>query len=842
MSVRRRVITAVLTAAAVVVSGLGAAAPASAGTSTALPWSTFGHVLADAHGHVYVTGGHGADGVWVRHADGSADTTITGEAGASGMTLSADGSTLYVALLDAAAIAAISTTTLTETARFATTGHCPDSLALLGSTVWFSSRCVAVDLGGLGVVDLSSSAVAYTEPTLGGSFLLAVPGDATSLLVATRSQSYTPTTVTRFSVSGSTLTQTAFYAGSDPINGTAVNLGGMAIDPDGTHVVIGCGAPNNHLKLRLSDLAVDGSYTANTYPNAVATSTVAGGIVAGGVLGIYNPDVWIYRAGNFVRTYSFDDVLAADGLALSPDASRLYAISTQIGGGLPLFHVLDDPGKAPSTLSLVGPSQVAPGHGVHLTGSLVDTVGPIGAVTLTVSRTVGSTTTPMPDVVTAVDGSYTVDDTLGTSDATYTTHYAGDATRGAATATVQVLAVKSVTTLTLNGPASVVPGGAVALTGSLTDPDGAVAAATLSVTRDDGTGATPLPDAVTASDGSYSVNDTAASAAISYTVSYAGDSSHTPSQATKQVAVVKNASSITIVAPTTGTRGVAYTVSGILSGGGAPVVGATVALKRTDLVGTKTLSLKTNASGGYSYRDVPAVGGPVTWTASWVGDATNAAVTKSRVVTIARAATALSIKASASSYKYGAKATVTVHLGTTYNRRDVYVYARPLAPGGPAAPGTLISHVRVNSLGNAVISYTMRSRTTFTVRFVGDYRYAVAARAVTPNVVTTVPIETTGYSAKSGSTYLFKGSIAYFRASTRPLRTSGCVSFQAQALRRGSWVSAGTLSCAAIQGDYFAYAIANRILPGTLFRIRAVVGSTSYSLGGTSAWITFKFA
>jgi hypothetical protein len=71
--------------------------------------------------------------------------------------------------------------------------------------------------------------------------------------------------------------------------------------------------------------------------------------------------------------------------------------------------------------------------------------------------------------------------------------------------------------------------------------------------------------------------------------------------------------------------------------------------------------------------------------------------------------------------------------------------------------------------------------------------------------------------------------------------SGGCIAFQAQHLSRGRWVTAGTLSCATIQSDHYAYVFSRRESPGTLFRMRAYVGSTPYSLGGTSAWLTFKF-
>jgi hypothetical protein len=187
---------------------------------------------------------------------------------------------------------------------------------------------------------------------------------------------------------------------------------------------------------------------------------------------------------------------------------------------------------------------------------------------------------------------------------------------------------------------------------------------------------------------------------------------------------------------------------------------------------------------------------------------------------------------------------VTVHLGTTYNRRDVYVYARPLGPATPAAgPGALIGHVRVNSAGNVVLGYVMRARTTFTVRFAGDYRYLAAARAVTVQVRTRMAIRTSGYSKVSRGVYYFRSSRAYFRATAAPQRRTGCIEFEAQIYLGGRWRAAGG-ACALTQPayGYDAFGYARRIYVGYRFRVRAFVTSNAYSLGGTTAWMYFTFA
>ncbi|MGW2770418.1 YncE family protein [Streptomyces sp. NPDC001275] len=107
--------------------------------------------------------------------DGRVLKTIEGLDGARGMTLSRDESTLYVALSEADAIAAVDTTTLTETRRFATgAGTEPENLAVAGGKLWFSYQANLFDasIGSISVadadpvVDLGDDAVWYGKPQL----------------------------------------------------------------------------------------------------------------------------------------------------------------------------------------------------------------------------------------------------------------------------------------------------------------------------------------------------------------------------------------------------------------------------------------------------------------------------------------------------------------------------------------------------------------------------------------------------------------------------------------------------------------------------------------------------
>ena len=399
--------------------------------------------------------------------------------------------------------------------------------------------------------------------------------------------------------------------------------------------------------------------------------------------------------------------------------------------------------------------------------------------------------------------------------------------------------------LTLTGPTFTPPGEPVHLQGTLSDGTAAVPAATVSISRTDATGTTALPDVTTGPDGGYVVDDTMPTSSAVYTATFAGDANVQQLSATWSVKAQAYPSTITIVAPSTGKRGVAYAVTATLRSHSVVVPGALVTVKRVDLAGTRTSSARASAAGVVSLRDVPAVGGPVTWTLSWVGDVTHAAVTSARTVTIARTSTALTVKVSASAYNYGAKAVVTVHLGTTYNHRDVYIYARPLGAPAPAAPGRLIAHVRVNSLGTAVVSYVMRSRTTFTARFLGDYRYGAAARATSPYTRAKVTLLLGGWSSRSGSIYIYRGADPAQLITVSPNRAGRCFYAQVQALQGGRWATVAGVSCGVLDGGSHGYAIlsSNRA-PGVLVRIRAYVGndSVTQTLAATSPWVYLKFA
>jgi hypothetical protein len=259
------------------------AAAAATTTSVALPFSTYFGMLVDpVHHHLFITGGSGASSILVADYSGQTVATIPSEPGASGLALSGDGSTVYAALANGDAISAISTSTLIETARYATgAGTDPAYVAYTSGKIWFGYG-PSGGPAGIGSVDPGTNPATvtlnatndwnnewYSAPELTAS----PAGD----LVAGQPGS-TPLQLASYDVSSGTavvLTPQAFLSNYD-------GLAGMQITPDGKDVVVATQGsyPPWHTVFQVSDLSVAGTYPTGAYPVGVAVA--ADGIVAAG--------------------------------------------------------------------------------------------------------------------------------------------------------------------------------------------------------------------------------------------------------------------------------------------------------------------------------------------------------------------------------------------------------------------------------------------------------------------------------------------------------------------------------------------------------------------------------
>ncbi|WP_333777731.1 hypothetical protein [Streptomyces sp. IBSBF 3136] len=830
-------VVAALTTAAV---GLGAPAALADGAA-ALPLSHYAHLLVDAaHGHLFFSQGAGSTGILVTDLSGTPVTTITGEQGATGLALSADGGTLYAALADGDAVAAIDTSTLDESARWSTgSGSAPVSVAVAGGRVWYG--CTAGDGGGIGSVDPATADPAATpQPSMShwsAAPLLAAGGGVLAAEEPTQNLSHVAT----FDVSDGTAS-----AKADTLvrGGTAT---GLQVTGDGSQVLIAAPQQPALYAYRTADLgsaspAVYYTGGVNSGPAALAVDTdgtIAVGSTSGAAAGFY-----VYSgAGNLAENHGAfpSGTVAPDGLAWGADGSTLYAVTRDSSGAYTL-GVLDGAKLTDTRLSLTHPRQAVPTEQFTITGSLAtDGAMPSGAA-LRVTRD----GTALPDATVGKDGTFTVADTRQDEGAyTYQVTYAGDAAHRPATASLTVHVTRLETVIPFPEVGSAKPG-SVVLTGSLMtmlNAGSLPAGTTVRVSRTDEdtqrtTSLPPVP--VDPATTEFTVRDAPGSTGrFTYHLSYDGDATHQPTTSDAGVQVSPYAPALTLKAPASAGRATALSFGGTLSEGpyGA---GEKVTVSRTDAAHTTTpvkWAAPVGADGAITVEDNPTVGGAVTYTVAYPGDATHQAATASAVVQVSRATTALTVTTNASSYAYGATAGVTAHLGATYDGRTVSVWATPA--GGKK---TLVKTGTVDGKGNLSATYKVTRRTVFTASFAGDYRYAPATATRTTDAYAKVAQTLAGYytSTKYGTTtyrVYHRTAKPQVTATVTPDKSGQCQRFQAQEYSGGAWHTLTTSDCFTLDAHSTAVtrlSLTNAV--GHRFRVRSqyVHGRTDTS--NLSTW------
>jgi hypothetical protein len=307
---------------------------------------TYSDIQADpAHKHVFISAGPSANGVVVTSLAGKKLKTLGSTPGASGMTLSPDGHTLYVALASGDGIREINTSTLVGTTVSTGANTCPQDVAVTAGTVWFSYACDD-DLGRLGSLDPSTGTVSLGLASGFGyaPYLTTSPGLDGVLFTGVPSQS--PAEIARYNVTGgdspSATLVTSRQAGS--------NLGDLVETPNGKDLIVASGAPYYHQVYSTTDLSDDGTYTTSNYPNAVAVNEK--GQVAAGIDGQDSKDIWLFKPGatKAFKSVDFgdDDYLQPRGLAFT--GQTVYAVSGPFGGPF-VLHVISTKPDAPMKIS-----------------------------------------------------------------------------------------------------------------------------------------------------------------------------------------------------------------------------------------------------------------------------------------------------------------------------------------------------------------------------------------------------------------------------------------------------------------------------------------------------------
>lgn len=296
-----------------------------------------------------------------------------------------------------------------------------------------------------------------------------------------------------------------------------------------------------------------------------------------------------------------------------------------------------------------------------------------------------------------------------------------------------------------------------------------------------------------------------------------------------------------VTAPATAPRAQPLTVTGHLTSTAAPISGAqTLHVTRTDLSGTAALADVVAADGGgaFSFGDTPTVGGPVIYTVTWDGDAVHRQVSGSATVQVSRLTSKVTISTNAARYRYHARAYVSAHLGTTYNGRTLAIYATPYR-----GKRTLLRATAVNSRGYLFASFIVSRRTTFTVVFPGDYRYAAASASRTVGVRARIAEQLENYYATSHGYRLYhKAQNPVTAVQLFPIQWGVCLYFRAQRYFAGGWHTVALSSCYRTDpAGQQAAALYPEHVVGSPYRVRAEWHGNTVALANVGPWVHLKF-
>lgn len=438
---------AALGAAALTASGAGSA---HAAAITAQPAAY--QVIADtAHGHLFISEGStpsfqpypANSDILVTGLSGAAVATLPGPAGVHGMTMSPDGTTLYVG--QDGGVAAFSTATLQQTS-FYSIGMPAYSVAVQSGQVWVAYGEIG-SFFSIGSIDLSTgsfnpASVPYTWfpfPPL----ISADPAGGSGVLV-TSSEGVNPPAVASFNVSNpATVAQVA----SSPSIGSCQLPNGLAVAPGGA--AFACDGSS----YRTADLSAQAFYGTDDVVAIAADGTTAVAAVPPSGFPDTIPDVFVIPPGNTTSRAAFTvetPTAAVAALAWPAGSPTLYAViqNTDPTRAPVSYTVQALDARAATTLTLSGPASGTAHRRVTLTGQLTTlltgTQAGLPGAHVTITRTIAGAGRKQAETLpatTANDGTFTVTDALpvrGTY--TYTASFSGNAANAPAAPAVVTIA------------------------------------------------------------------------------------------------------------------------------------------------------------------------------------------------------------------------------------------------------------------------------------------------------------------------------------------------------------------------------------------------------------------
>ena len=303
---------------------------------------------------------------------------------------------------------------------------------------------------------------------------------------------------------------------------------------------------------------------------------------------------------------------------------------------------------------------------------------------------------------------------------------------------------------------------------------------------------------------------------------------------------------LTASAPGGAARGASVTVLGVLRSMGLGLPGKALSVTRSTLLGRTGLTpVTTDAHGAYSFKDLPPVGGPVTYEVTWVGDAHNPASSAETAVLVARLPTLVSIRASAATVAYGGYVTMTATLGRTVRGRSIEIWVVDM--GATPLRYSLVRRAVVSRAGTYAFRYRLYRNQLFQVRFPGDAYNAPASARYTVSSTAYVSTALVGSYGAAGGYRLYASSVQpEIHGVILPRRRNvGCVRFQGQYLSNGVWAALTMSSCQPVMSSGFAqvFLIAKSGMHpvGVPMRFRSLLARDYINAASVSGWSYLKF-
>ena len=667
-------------------------------TATTLP-SGFGAIAVDpANSHVLVSSPNSGT-VTVLDYAGATVHAITGEAGPGAMVV-ANG-LLYVALQTGGAIDVFNTSTWAKTATLAAGKlTSPGPLVMAGNALWTSTGACATGTTQLVSVDPTTGATtAHAMPrSTSLDYCIALVADPTNAnLMLAWDLGSNPPVVSVLDVSSGAPQVVASRSETD-----LGNLVQLAFNPGGTTFVAASGSPYYLEEFSLSSLAPDGiTYPTGAYPNSVVTSSKRGGLIVGGLNAAYSASVHTFhpaQPGTDLYTYTYpttSETLYTRGLALSPDGSRLFAVSQNTSTGTTDFEVLQVENVTVTSVT-ASPTSAAPGAAVTVTAAVTVGAGGFSAPTGSLTFTDNGTTVTTQPLDGSGHASYT---TSWPANGTHviTAIYSGDADNQASSGQTTVLVGPTPTVSLASSSNPAVAGQAVTFSATLTgglSPTG-------TVTFTDGSanvGSSPVS-------GGHAALTTSALSGGPHTITavYSGDSANNSSTSPPLTETITAAPTTTslVVSPNPATAGQFVTLQAGVSGGPSPISGTVTFTENGSLLATVATS---SGSASFTTNSLPA--GTYALAASYSGDRNHAQSTSqtvSETVNPNPNPTTTSVTATPSPAVIGQTVTftATVSGGTSPNGTVTFVDD---SPGGGSTLGTATLSGGTASLSTAKLT------------------------------------------------------------------------------------------------------------------------------------------